>query len=216
MDISFKSSKLIDFLFNNYPSLSIQSNKFKLARIFTNYVKELSDVDDSYLFSESYDKPKKIEPILIGSAHLKYSTFSGTCKECIIQGWDVVSANKKVALESFFYAMFVYLRDDEIISYDHMGLSNWLLCDDVGASSLHLVTFLSKDLPTKNGGYYPLDKSDFSRCIKAIRAIPDVAFRLGNMKNHVDERWVKFAFLLDDIKTSMSPSKEVASSALEK
>lgn len=72
---------------------------------------------------------------------------------------------------------------DPVMAADNMGLGAWLASDDTGASSLWMAHVLY-NVPSSRGGgdgAYPHDPSDFGRCYRFLRAVPDARRFLGRM-----------------------------------
>lgn len=83
-----------------------------------------------------------------------------------------------------------------------MGLTAWLASDDVGASSKFMALVLSGYDPSEFA--YPLDPDDLGRCIRLIRAAPELAQRVHVMSEHgkewaaVAENWERWVAMYDD------------------
>ena len=63
-----------------------------------------------------------------------------------------------------------------------MGLYAWLASDDVGLSSKFMASVLSGSFVAEN--HYPLDASDFARCIKMLDAVPELREHLPKLHDH--------------------------------
>jgi hypothetical protein len=90
-----------------------------------------------------------------------------------------------------------------------MGLEAWLDSDDTGSSSLYMAWCLSSG----QFGYwqgrnqpkpaYPHDPDDLGRCIRLVRAVPELAERVQVMSEHgkewaaVAENWDRWVELYD-------------------
>ncbi|PHI31203.1 hypothetical protein [Budvicia aquatica] len=64
---------------------------------------------------------------------------------------------------------------------NRMGLSAWLTSDDTGLSSKFMASVLSGQFITENR--YPLDPADFGRCVRLIRAVPELEPSLSQMRD---------------------------------
>jgi len=68
-----------------------------------------------------------------------------------------------------------------VMASDGMGLSRWLCSDDTGLSSRFMAAVLSgAPLPENR---YPGDCWDFGRCVRLLRAAPELRGNLGRMAN---------------------------------
>lgn len=84
-----------------------------------------------------------------------------------------------------------------------MGLMAWLASDDVGRSSKFMAWVLSGHLFPKPEFGYPHDPDDLGRCIRLVRAVPELAERVQVMSEHgkewaaVAENWDRWVELYD-------------------
>lgn len=72
-----------------------------------------------------------------------------------------------------------------------IGLTAWLDSDDVGMSSKYMGAVLSQEY--KADFAYPRDVSDLGRCIRMIRAVPELAGRIFILKNNQGPKWAAVA-----------------------
>lgn len=102
---------------------------------------------------------------------------------------------------------------------DGMGLMAWLASDDVGMSSKYMAWVLSGKAFPQPENYYPRDPDDLGRCIRLVRAVPDLAERVPMMAQHGKEwatvatnwdRWVAMYDDPDDDGTLISEEMEAA------
>lgn len=76
-----------------------------------------------------------------------------------------------------------------------MGLKQWLSCDDVGASSRWLASYLS-GYQFSSPYAHPHDFGDFNRCLKMIEAVPELSPKLQEflgepLRTGHSKHWVK-------------------------
>jgi len=192
MSLTFSGERFIYLIDQFHPKIGFSSTKSRLANIFVQHVNKINNTSDECLFSVTYMHQKKTDPLVISGKKLSFTDFLKICVSSLDCEWDSVSLNKRVALKSFFQAMFHYIKTDEIIAYDHMGLNAWLASEDVGLSSKYMVTYLSPELLTSEY-YTPMDTGDLSRCIKALRAIPELIKDISFLRNTNSELWIRFA-----------------------
>lgn len=76
-------------------------------------------------------------------------------------------------------------------SSEGMGLTAWLASDDVGMSSKFMASVLSGKFEAEFA--YPHDVSDLGRCIRMIRAVPELAERIFLLKDHHGRKWAAIA-----------------------
>lgn len=73
-------------------------------------------------------------------------------------------------------------------SRDGMGLQAWLLSDDTGISSKYIVSAIKRgesfrSLGGKGVGYgHPHDSDDFGRCVRLLKAAPELRSQLSVMR----------------------------------
>lgn len=91
-----------------------------------------------------------------------------------------------------------------------MGLSAWLASDDVGASSRYMAYILTGGDPRHWYGRrepepaYPHDVGDLGRCIRLVRAVPEMEQRVHLMHTQGDKwfavaaNWVGWVQMYDD------------------
>lgn len=87
-----------------------------------------------------------------------------------------------------------------------MGLMAWLASDDVGRSSKFMAWVLSGHLFPKPEFGYPHDPDDLGRCIRLIRAVPELAGSVHLMANSeygkewfaVAANWSRWVEMYDD------------------
>jgi hypothetical protein len=70
---------------------------------------------------------------------------------------------------------------ERVMASDGMGLSRWLCSDDTGLSSRFMAAVLSGAPLPEN--HYPGDCWDFGRCVRLLRAAPELRANLGRMAN---------------------------------
>ena len=63
-----------------------------------------------------------------------------------------------------------------------MGLTDWLASDDVGMSSKFMASALSGQFKAEFA--YPRDPDDLGRCIRLIKAVPELKGLIHNMRSH--------------------------------
>lgn len=61
--------------------------------------------------------------------------------------------------------------------------SEWLLSDDTGTSSKALCARMMGGKPKRNGFNYPSDPSDFGRCYRLLKLIPEWRVRIHEMSD---------------------------------
>jgi hypothetical protein len=66
-----------------------------------------------------------------------------------------------------------------------MGLSAWLASDDTGASSLYMASVLTGEFIAEN--HYPRDPADFGRCLRLVKAMPELECKISEMSQHGKE-----------------------------
>lgn len=67
------------------------------------------------------------------------------------------------------------------LSKPGMGLEEWLLSDDTGASSKYMACILLGKGPHADHAY-PYDSDDFGRCYRFLRAVPEARKNLDKLK----------------------------------
>lgn len=78
----------------------------------------------------------------------------------------------------------------------------WLADGDTGTSSKTIAFWLSKRLIYRNGPDVPSDPSDLGRCLRLLRAIPELRERLPEMAE-CSPQWAHMLTYWDEIEQSM-------------
>ncbi|HHP5494145.1 hypothetical protein ACTG16_23515 [Aeromonas sp. 23P] len=91
---------------------------------------------------------------------------------------------------------------DSVMATDGMGLAAWLESDDTGLSSKYMACVLSGQFCSEYA--YPRDPDDFGRCVRLLKAVPELAPKLiqmqgrGAMWDAVVENWDRWVAMLNE------------------
>lgn len=91
---------------------------------------------------------------------------------------------------------------DSVMATDGMGLAAWLESDDTGQSSKYMACVLTGQFCSEYA--YPHDVGDFGRCVRLLKAVPELAPNLilmqgrGAMWDAVVENWDRWVAMLND------------------
>lgn len=79
------------------------------------------------------------------------------------------------------------------------SLAKWLMSDDTGASSKTMAAVMFDfEISFLRGSYFPLDASDFGRCVRFLEAVPEARERLPRMKQ-VSAKWAVLVDCWDEL-----------------
>lgn len=99
----------------------------------------------------------------------------------------VVSTRQANAIIKACNDIIAALATEDIPSKPGMGLTNWLASDDTGMSSKALAHHLC-GAGTEPLNHHPLDVSDFGRCYRFFKAVPEARPLLPKMRS-VSKQW---------------------------
>ncbi|EKP0311738.1 hypothetical protein JE959_001764 [Aeromonas veronii] len=91
---------------------------------------------------------------------------------------------------------------DSVMATEGMGLAAWLESDDTGLSSKYMACVLSGQFCSEFA--YPRDTDDFGRCVRLIKAVPELAPKIAQMQGRgamwdaVVENWDRWVAMLND------------------
>ena len=118
--------------------------------------------------------------------------------------WNAVIQAANLIVES--------LQKPVVMSADNMGLKAWLESDDKGLSSKFMAYVLMNGPMAANE--YPHDPSDFGRCYRFLKAVPEARERLDLLRRQSKEwdvmiqNWSRLEALWEEestSKTGMAP-----------
>jgi hypothetical protein len=100
----------------------------------------------------------------------------------------------------------VEARRDPVMAEPSMGLPDWLASDDTGLSSKYMASVLA-DPPFRAQVNRPWDASDFGRCYRLLRAVPELRENFGRLANcptpwpALHSKWAELERLYEDLLT---------------
>ncbi|MBJ7550765.1 hypothetical protein [Marinomonas ostreistagni] len=77
-------------------------------------------------------------------------------------------------------------------------LVKWLLSGDTGTSSKAIVSQMTGIEAEDSFSDYPRDTSDFGRCYRLMKAVPEFRFRISEMASR-SERWAALVACWDEL-----------------